>query len=108
MTPTDFIIAFVIIAVLAFFWMGHAFAKYWPQRKQRPVIAFIFITVDVLWNLTAGTIWFLDLPREFTLSGRIARLANTDTGWRGDRAYEMYLKYIHAIDPGHEGVKYRG
>jgi len=58
---------------------------------------------DVLYNLTVGTVIFLEIPRELTLSSRMKRLhlRNIDD-WRGKLAAWVCTNILNKYDPtGH-------
>lgn len=48
-------------------------------------IIFIGLIVDVFLNMTAGTILFIEIPKEILFTGRVSRWNDTG-GWRGDLA----------------------
>lgn len=54
---------------------------------------------DVTLNLAASFL-FLELPHEWLLSARIARLKK-ETGWRSKTATWICHHLLHPIDPGH-------
>jgi len=56
--------------------------------------------IDILLNFTYGTIRFLEIPREWTLSGRIIRHQKAD-GWRKKLAYRLCNRYLKPFDPTH-------
>jgi hypothetical protein len=55
--------------------------------------------LDVAFNLIVGTVLLLDTPQEWTLSARLARLNNGDTGWRGRIAEKVGTYLLHDFDP---------
>ncbi len=104
--------------IFGFMLLGWIFATFYAKidakkkRKDKLTLAekaiFVFgLLIDVVLQLTIINLIFLDIPREFTISERIARLANNDKGWRGDFAYWFYKKFLHPHDPGHSGVRIR-
>lgn len=48
-------------------------------------IAAIGVFADFFYNITVGTLMFLELPKEYLLTMRLDRHL-TETGWRGKRA----------------------
>ena len=64
------------------------------------VVAAVALVVDVLAYYTTWTMLLWDLPRrgEYTLTQRLHRLRDSDTGWRGD--VSRYLcRVLDAIEP---------
>lgn len=59
------------------------------------------LVLDFLVHMTIGTVLFMELPakREYTLSRRLWRLSNEDTGWRGRLALKIRVGLLDAIDP---------
>lgn len=55
--------------------------------------------LDVAFNLVVGTVLLLDVPRELTLSARLARLHHKDKGWRGRVATVVGDYLLHDFDP---------
>lgn len=55
-------------------------------------------TIDVVINLTIGTLLFLDKPREATLSQRMGRLCK-EGGWRGKVACWTCRNLLDQFDP---------
>jgi hypothetical protein len=55
-----------------------------PARMVKPceVIATVGLVFDVLYNITIGTLFFLDPPREATLTYRLIRYKRSGSGWR--------------------------
>lgn len=72
----------------------------------------IFITSDVIYDITIGSIVFKQLPRWFTsdldearridktFTGRLKFIKNNDFGWRFNLAVK-YCKLINKIDSDH-------
>lgn len=57
-----------------------------------------FVVQDVLYNLTCGTLFFLERPREWLFTTRLKRLDDTGTMPGFIRRFKMTL---NEIDPGH-------
>lgn len=55
--------------------------------------------LDVVFNLVVGTVLLLDVPKEWTLSARLARLIKIDAGWRGTVAEKVGTYLLHDFDP---------
>lgn len=106
------------LVLMPFFWLFfvNAITLYNNQDKI-PVfikpIAWIFkaafLVFDVVFNVVYATIFFLELPREFTLSQRLSRLLITeDAGsFRFKIAYFVCLKLIEPWDPNHCGLDFK-
>lgn len=62
-----------------------------------PLIA-IGLTIDFLLQIIFS-IPFLELPKEFTVSGRLWRLSNGADGWRKKFATFLRTQFLDAIDP---------
>lgn len=59
--------------------------------------------LDILYNLTAGSLMFKELPRrgEWTLTSRLQRLVNGPHGWRRDRARWICHNLVEPWDREH-------
>lgn len=66
-----------------------------------PALA-VGLVVDFVVNLVFGTLVFLQLPREMTLSSRLWKLSNGEEGWRKEWATWIRVNLLDAVDP--EGV----
>lgn len=104
--------------IFLFMLLGWIFATFYPKfdaKKKADIplkwwekaIFIVGLLIDVFLQVTIINVVFLELYQEWTISERIARLANEDKGWRGDLAYKFYRKFLHPHDPGHSGVKIR-
>lgn len=60
------------------------------------------LIVDFIVNVVLGTLVFLQLPHEMTLSSRLWKLSNGTDGWRKDWAFWIRSNLLDAVDP--EGV----
>lgn len=66
-----------------------------------PVLVIGFL-LDVLVQMTIGTVMFLDIPREITLSARLSRYWNddpNDNNWRKKLAGWMKVNILDPFDP---------
>ncbi len=63
-----------------------------------PVLA-MGLVIDFFVNVCIGTVLFLELPREYTLSGRLWRLSNGSPSWRQRLALAIRSGLLDAIDP---------
>lgn len=68
-----------------------------------PALA-IGLALDVLVNATVATALFVELPREWLLSGRLWRLSHGD-GWRAKLATAIRSQLLDSADPSglHKG-----
>lgn len=57
-----------------------------PIRGLAYATLYIGLLVDFLVQVTVATVMWLELPREFTVSGRVARLIKSGQGYRYDLA----------------------
>lgn len=86
------IIINVIVASLIFWLFWIAISRLIPHTKHKHFwvvdalikLAFvIFIVIDAAFNITYGSLIFLELPKEWMLTMRLQRiLTSYDTGWR--------------------------
>lgn len=70
-----------------------------------PTLA-VGLVLDFLVNLVLGSLLFAELPREWTLSGRLWRLSNdTSAEWRQRLALALRVALLDAADPAgvHKG-----
>lgn len=63
-----------------------------------PVLVIGF-ALDVLVNLTAATLLFLEIPREWTVSERLVRLARGSEGPRRSAARWLLANLLATFDP---------
>jgi hypothetical protein len=85
------------LLILYFFGIQYKRGGAWNLFRPVTVVALI---VDVMAYYTTWTLLLWDLPRrgEYTLTQRLHRLRDTDTGWRG--AVSTYLcRVLDAIEP---------
>ncbi|MDQ0571472.1 hypothetical protein QFZ42_003306 [Variovorax paradoxus] len=66
---------------------------------------FFGLFVDFVVNTIFGSLVFLDLPREWTLSSRLWRLSNLEPSWRQKWALWIRINLLDPIDPSgiHKG-----
>ncbi|MDO9357856.1 MAG: hypothetical protein Q7T70_02540 [Polaromonas sp.] len=57
------------------------------------------LVLDFFVNVVVGTIVFRELPREWTLSGRLWRLSNDLDSWRQRWALAIRVALLDEIDP---------
>lgn len=66
---------------------------------------FVGLAIDFVVNVVFGTLVFLQLPREMTLSTRLWRLSNGEPSWRQRWALWIRTQLLDSIDPSgiHKG-----
>lgn len=69
-----------------------------PARALGIPVVLLTAAVDVVVNLTLGTVLLLDRPRELTLSQRLSRLLAAP-GWRSVVAAFVCTQLLDAFDP---------
>jgi len=63
--------------------------------------AFVGLVLDVLFNWTAGSIVYRELPRELTFTSRCKRHKLAPWGTRDREKAEWWCKQLNKFDPGH-------
>lgn len=61
--------------------------------------AAVGLLLDLAFNATAGSIMYLEVPREWLFTSRCKRHKD-DAGWRGHVA-RWWARQLNQIDPGH-------
>lgn len=63
------------------------------------------LLLDLIVNTVVATALFLELPREWTVSGRLWRLSNSPSSWRQRTALWLRVNLLDPIDPSgtHKG-----
>lgn len=69
-----------------------------PVKIMVYPVLYLAVALDVLFNLTWGTILFLDVPQEWMFTARITRLGR-DFEWRGAVARWICRKFLDPFDP---------
>ena len=59
---------------------------------------FIFLFMDVAYNIVIGSIIFLELPHEWLFTARVSRLNDGDN-WRGKLARYLCTQLLDPFDP---------
>ena len=69
-----------------------------------PAVA-VGLVLDFAVQVLPCTLLFLELPKEFTVSGRLWRLSNDGAGWRKTLALWLRVNLLDALDPSgtHKG-----
>lgn len=62
-------------------------------------VLYVGLFFDALVTIFVGTILFLDLPRELTLTGRLQRLSKKPDTWRGKLAIWICRNLLDTFDP---------
>lgn len=60
---------------------------------------FFGLFIDLVLNVVLGSIVFVELPREYTLSERLWRHSQESTGYRQKWAEAIRVNLLDAIDP---------
>ena len=55
--------------------------------------------LDVFVQIVVMSVLFFDIPRDWTVTGRMKRYINTETGWREAVAIWMCSHLLNAFDP---------
>ena len=123
---TDILIVLLVVAILHCQLVGWFFAYAYARILQRnsvtfhrwwityPMYAFLAYgaLLDILFNMTAGTVIYLELPREFFYTSRTKRWVEEanrrqgalETSRLNDYRYRTALVWrdrINKIEPGH-------
>ena len=76
------------------------FLNSWNKIFGYPWLA-LFILMDFLFNITFGTVFFLDIPRDFLFTQRLERYLNTKCAkWRHDLAYYFCTRFLDPFEDG--------
>lgn len=65
---------------------------------------FLGLFLDFVVNVVIATPLFLELPREWTVSGRLWRLSNAAPGYRQRVALWLRVNLLDSLDPSPDGV----
>jgi hypothetical protein len=68
------------------------------------VVLGVGLVLDLLWQLLPASLYWMELPRELTVSGRVKRLCTTGSGWRKARAESFRDVWLKPFDAsgGHD------
>ena len=101
-----------IILWVLFIVFAYAKERYQKEKRDNVRIAYevffiIFAAIDTVLNLLYGTIVFLDIPREATLTRRLKRILSTYTSssWRWRLARFFCTRLIEPWDKNHCSIK---
>lgn len=70
----------------------------WPAKALGYPWLYAGLVVDVLFNLTWGTLMFLELPRELLYTSRVSR-HYAKRSWRGALARWVCRELLDPLDP---------
>ena len=77
------------------------------KKKSRPLyylaylFAFVGVVLDVAYNLTYGSVIFLDPPRELSFTSRLKRYRRGPVNWRWNLATWFCERLLNPYDKGH-------
>ena len=94
---------FLAYAALRPYYQANKFETFSPlPRFAAMVTLYTALIVDVIFNITVGSIAFLELPhwRRLTLTMRCKHWKYSDT-WRGKLARWICADWLNPFDPGH-------
>lgn len=75
---------------------------HWVLKTHLLPLGAVFIVLDVVVNITIGSLLFLELPRWWTLSERLNHHALRAHGWRTFMAQWICSRLLNPFDPdGH-------
>ena len=94
-------------SIVGFYYLYLGAINVWENRHETSTLVLIvsapllltMITVDVCMQMTLATLIFWDLPRELTVTARLARYRDTGTGWRQHWAMEICTRALNPFDP---------
>jgi len=108
------IISIIIASIILFImWVVLADVRKFADKEKYPpyVVApallygFAFILVDIAYNLTIGSVIFMQLPKELTLTARLKRnLKYPVYAWRYRLSYFTCKRLVSPWAPNHCGL----
>ncbi len=89
--------------------------KQQADRLPKPIYYALYIfgygvfMCDILWNITFGSVLFLQLPhkKQLTLTYRMKYILITNDGWRFGLAYFICRRLVEPWDWNHCGLQSR-
>lgn len=63
-----------------------------------PIVILGFV-VDIIVNIVAGSLIFLDPPKELLMTSRLKRYVDKDMGWRNKLASSICINMLDIFDP---------
>lgn len=76
--------------------LDRRFQGTWAWYAAFPLLGVPFLVLDVLYNWIVGTIFWRELPREWTYTQRLSRLKE-----RGEPEAYRQCQILNRYDPGH-------
>jgi hypothetical protein len=99
--PISFmVLAFYAIIFTIIHKMNYKGKFEWKFLPLYPFVI-IFAIVDLIYNITIGTLLFLELPKELLFTSRLKRHKNGPDGDNKDFAIYVCSKLMDRYDPGH-------
>lgn len=80
--------------------IGHVKENMFDFYSLMPHFIFGYF-IDILLQMTYGILAFRELPKEWTLSGRVIRHQENSKGWRLLKANSLCNRYLRPFDPTH-------
>lgn len=102
------IVAFIVLWII---FVNVMWAKHNPDKIPKifhlpiKIIAFFGLLYDILFNWVFGTVMFLELPREMTLTERMKRILISKQDWRFYLALWICHNLVEPWDPNHCGLR---
>lgn len=101
-----------IVYVVTFFyvvWIGYLGMCSLKRAKDNGTISkpalvlaypalILFVVADAAWNITAGSLIFVEVPREWLFTHRLSRLKKSE-GWRAKVATFICSNLLDTFDP---------
>lgn len=110
-------INFILYGIVGFFVLWFFFINVMTWRKYEAkipkiikpllyVLAAVGYVIDVIFNIVYGSVMFLELPKQLTLSERLSEiLRRKSRGYKYKLAYFLCSKMIEPWDYNHCGLK---
>jgi hypothetical protein len=94
-------------SIVGFYYLYLGAINVWENRHETSTLVLMvsapllltMITVDVLMQMTLASLIFWDVPREWTVTRRLARYRDTGSGWRKHWATEICTRALNPFDP---------
>jgi hypothetical protein len=79
---------------------GKFYITPWPVRSISYALLFMMVGADAVFNLTIGSIVFLELPKSWMFTTRCSSHLE-ESGWRGDLARWICNGWLNPFEEGH-------
>jgi hypothetical protein len=79
---------------------GKFYITPWPVRSISYALLFMMVGADAVFNLTIGSIVFLELPKSWMFTTRCSSHLD-ESGWRGDLARWICNGWLNPFEEGH-------